>query len=231
VVRLRREVRLFDEAELRNMSPEERLQLLHTLVEIDNPGPFDRLAPRPPRSKRRRAIVLAVIITCCVILAAWTGVLAATLPPSYRAGGWNHAWVGFDIGLLAAMAATGWAAWRGRQVLIMCLVVVATLLLCDAWFDVMLDVRTRGFDLSLLTAVVVELPLAALAILAARRLLRLTIAKIAAQHGQRDRVPSLWRAPLFSDTSEATVRDLFPHLTYDLRHRPGDRTAPGPCGD
>jgi hypothetical protein len=220
---------LFDEMELRSMSPEERLQLLHTLAEIDNAAPVYRMAPRPPRSKRRRVVVLTVIIACCVILAAWTGVLAATLPPSYRAGGWNKAWVGFDIALLAAMAATGWAAWRGRQVLILCLIVVATLLLCDAWFDVMLDVRTRGFDLSLLTAVAVELPLAALAIFGARRLLRLTIGMISARQGQSDRVPSLWRTPLFSDTPSATVRDLFPQLTYDLRHRPGDQAAPGPC--
>jgi hypothetical protein len=227
---------LFDEAQLRSMSPEERLQLLHTLAEIDNSGPLYRLAPRPPRNKRRRIVVLTVILTCCVILAAWTGVLAATLPPSYRAGGWNHAWVGFDIALLAAFAATGWAAWRGRQVLILCLIVVATLLLCDAWFDVVLDVRTRGFDLSLLTALAVELPLAALAILAARRLLRLTISMISARQGQSDRAPSLWRTPLFSDTPETTVRDLFPQLTYDLRRgssgqAPPGRAAPGPCGD
>ena len=55
------------------------------------------------------------------------------------------AWVGFDLALLVAFAATGWAAWRRRQVLIICLVVLATLLCCDAWFDVVLDLRTSGF--------------------------------------------------------------------------------------
>jgi hypothetical protein len=55
-------------------------------------------------------------------------------------------------------------------VLIICLVVLATLLCCDAWFDVALDARTAGFELSLLSAVVVELPLAALAGWGARRL-------------------------------------------------------------
>ncbi len=92
-----------------------------------------------------------------------------------------------------------------RQILIICLVVLATLLLCDAWFDVVLDTRTAGFQLSLLSAVLIELPLAAVAILGARRLLRITNAMLrkyqgltgagtaAAQHpagGRRARPPA-----------------------------------------
>jgi hypothetical protein len=42
-------------------------------------------------------------------------------------------------------------------------VVLATLLCCDAWLDVVLDTRTSGFELSLLSAVVIERPLAILA--------------------------------------------------------------------
>jgi hypothetical protein len=38
------------------------------------------------------------------------------------------------------------------------------LLCCDAWFDVVLDSHTRGFEVSLLSALLVELPLAVLAI-------------------------------------------------------------------
>jgi hypothetical protein len=38
--------------------------------------------------------------------------------------------------------------FRRRQVPIICLVVLATLLCCDAWFDVVLDARTAGFELS-----------------------------------------------------------------------------------
>jgi hypothetical protein len=82
--------------------------------------------------------------------------------------------VGFDIGLLLAFAATGWASWKRRQLLIICLIVLATLLCCDAWFDVVLDARTPGFYWSLASALIIELPLAAIAIAAARRLLRMT---------------------------------------------------------
>ena len=132
---------MVDEDELRRMTPQERLQLRRALAALDDQ---DVRASRP--RDRRRAIILAVIIICCIGLAAWIGVLAATLPRYYRAGGWRGAWVGFDLAVLAAFAVTGWAAWRRRQILIICLVVLATLLCCDAWFDVVLDARTNGFQ-------------------------------------------------------------------------------------
>jgi len=182
---------VFDEAELRRMSPKERDKLMRTLAVIDMP----RLSS--PGSTRRRRLFLVGTIVCCVVLAVWIGVLAVTLPRYYRAGGWRGAWVGFDAAELAAFAATAWAAWRGRQVLIMCLTVLATLLLCDAWFDVTLNVRTSGFLVSLLSALVIEIPLAVIAILGARRLLRLTIARIRNREGLVGPVPSLWKIPLF----------------------------------
>jgi hypothetical protein len=203
---------VFDVEELRAMSPQERIRLRRALAEIDGAGSPGGLAHAPSRSRRRRQVVLVIIIACCIALAIWTGVLAVSLPRYYRSGGWRGAWVGFDIALLVALAATGWAAWRGRQVLIVCLVVLATLLLCDAWFDVVLDLRTPGFQLSLLSAVIIELPLAGLAIAGARRLLRLTIGMITAQQGQRGRVPPLWRIPLFSESPASAWRDLFPQI-------------------
>jgi hypothetical protein len=93
-------------------------------------------------------------------------------------------------------------------VLIICLVVLATLLCCDAWFDVVLDSDTRGFQLSLLSAVLFELPLALLAIAGARRLLRLTIAMIRRREGYRGPMPPLWRIPLFGAGPDGQLRDL-----------------------
>lgn len=208
---------MFDVEELRAMSPQDRIRLRHVLAEIDGAGPPGGLTHRPSRSVRRRRVTLMIIIACCIALAIWTGVLAVSLPRYYRSGGWRGAWVGFDIALLAALAATGWAAWRGRQVLIVCLVVLATLLLCDAWFDVVLDLRTPGFQLSLLSAVIIELPLAGLSIAGARRLLRLTIGMITAQQGRLDRVPPLWRIPLFSESPAATWRDLLPRVARESK--------------
>ena len=181
--------------ELRQLSPGERAELSRALATLDDPAP--PAEANLPGGPRRRAIVLAAIVGCCVVLAAWTAVLALTLPRYYRAGDWRGAWVGFDIGLLVTFAVTAWAAWRHRQVVIICLVVLATLLCCDAWFDVTLDVRTSGFLVSLLMALCVELPLAALAVIGARRLMRLNIRSLARFRGSEAALPPLWKVPLY----------------------------------
>jgi hypothetical protein len=121
--------------------------------------------------------------------------------------------VGFDTGLLLVFAATAWAAWRRRQVLIVCLIVLATLLCCDAWFDTTLDWGTRGLAVSLVSAAVVELPLAAMALVGARRLLRLTIGRLELLAGSAGPVPAFWQVPLFGD-AQVSYRTL-------LRKPPG----------
>ena len=187
---------MVDEAELRRMSPGERARLAQAIAAIDRP-----ILPGRPAAQRHRTIFLVAITACCVGLAIWTSLLALKLPRYYRAGDWRGAWVGFDLALLVTFVMTAWAAWRRRQVLIICLVVLATLLCCDAWFDVTLDVRTSGFMLALLSAIFIELPLAAMAIIGARRLVRLTIGMIVLDGNPRSRLP-LWRVPLFGvDTS------------------------------
>jgi len=211
---------VFDEDRLREMSHAERHRLMRALAAVENADPDPDQV-----SSRRRAIVLAVILVCCVVLAAWIGVLAVTLPRYYRSGGWRGAWVGFDLALLAAFAVTGWAAWRRRQVLIICLVVLATLLCCDAWFDVLLDARTKGFELSLLTALFVELPLAGLAILGARRLLHLNIAVVRRYEGETGDAPRLRQAKIIGGSPSWHLSDLF----TEPGPRPGPRASPGPA--
>jgi hypothetical protein len=207
---------VFDEAELRRMTAKERAKLMRVLAAMDMP----RLVPGG--SHRRRRWFLLATIVCCVVLAAWIGVLAVTLPRFYRSGDWRGAWVGFDLAELLAFAATAWAAWRGRQVLIMCLLVLATLLFADAWFDVTLDVRTNGFWWSLLSALLVEIPLAVAALLAARRLLRLTIARTRHREGISGPVPSLWRIPLFGYAEGGVLHDPIPPGTPDTSDEPKD---------
>ena len=181
--------------ELRRMSPQQRAELCRALAALDDPVPLEE--DDLPAGPVRRAVALVVIIGGCLGLAAWIGVLAATLPRYYHTGGWRGAWVGFDLGLLVAFAVTAWAAWKHRQLVIGCLIVLATLLCCDAWFDVTLDVQTRGFWLSVLTALCVELPIAALALIGARRLLRMNIRALGRFRGLPGPVPPLWKVPLY----------------------------------
>jgi hypothetical protein len=192
------------EEELRRLSSAERQDLMCTLAAMESAAGW---LPSPAAERRRR-LLLAFIIVCLVILAAWTGLLAATLPRYYRTGGWRGAWVGFDIALLGAFAATGWAAWRRRQMLILCLVVLATLLCCDAWFDVVLDAHTPGFWLSLLSALLVELPLAALAIAGARRLLRMTSEVLMRYQGYTGPMPRLRQMRLVGTRPDRPLHDL-----------------------
>jgi hypothetical protein len=185
---------VIDESDLQRMTPEERAQLARALASMNA-----RSLEPTPLSQRRRRVLIATCLAGIVLLSIWIGVLAVKLPRDYRAGGWRAAWVGFDIGLLLVFAATAWAAWRRRQVLIICLIVLATLLCCDAWFDITLDWGTRGFMVSVLSAAVIELPLAVVALIGARRLLRLTVGRLELLAGSPDPVPSFWQVPLFGD--------------------------------
>jgi hypothetical protein len=193
---------VFDPESLRKLSGPQRRQLLRDLVDLERES-----GPGLGSSWKWDAALVA-IVGCCVVLAIWIGLLALTLPPQYRAGGWRGAWVGLDVAELLAFAATGWAAWRRRQLLIVSLAVLATLLVCDAWFDVMLDAHTAGFPTSLLSALLVELPLALLAVLFARRLLRITIGQIMRYEGLTGRVPPLWQIPLLGPSDGTPLRRL-----------------------
>jgi hypothetical protein len=208
--------------ELRRMSPDERAELACALAALEGspredaaPGPSapEQAGPRTesdlPGNPRSRAIALVAVIGCGLVLAAWIGVLAVTLPRYYRSGGWRGAWVGFDLGLLVTFTITAWAGWRHRQLVIICLVVLATLLCCDAWFDVTLDLRTNDFLVSLLMALCVELPLALLAVIGARRLMRLNIRAAGRMAGLVGRVPPLWKIPLYGLESRG-FRTLIP---------------------
>ena len=184
---------VIDKAELRRMSPAERRELASLLAELDGRRGGPRLppqaarlrrrqagprrpVPRRPELRRERRLALLISAACCVILAGWIVVLAATLPHHFDAHHWRAVWVNFDVFLLAAFAATAWAIWRERQILILLLVLIGTMLFCDAWFDVGTSLATSGFVISLLSAVFAELPLAFLAFAGARRLLKATVA-------------------------------------------------------
>jgi hypothetical protein len=199
---------MFDDEQLRELGHAERLRLIRALVALEKAEPAADGAVR-----RRRMVALAAIIVCCVILAAWIGVLAVTLPRYYRSGGWRGAWVGFDLAELAAFAATGWAAWRRRPELIICLVVLATLLCCDAWFDMALDARTSGFEISLLSAVVIELPLATLAGWGARRQMQMTAAVVRRYEGEPAPELALRQARLTGGLPRPHLRELSSELS------------------
>jgi hypothetical protein len=101
----------------------------------------------------------AALLVLATALVPWTIWLAVTLPTRQVVHNWDAAWVGFDVGLIVMLGATGAALLTGHPIGKLLTPVIATLLICDAWFDVLTaSTGDRWFSLAL--AVVVELPLA-----------------------------------------------------------------------
>lgn len=154
------------------------------------------LGLRPERVSRRRARTLALLAFCCVALIPWIVYLAISMPSGYHAKAWSAAWVGFDVLLLAALGATALCALLRRQAAIPLATVSATLLVCDAWFDIALDWGTPDVRVSIASAVLIELPLAVFLGLWARTLLRVTALLHWRQLGLPGDPPALHRLPL-----------------------------------
>lgn len=179
--------------DLRRMEPSERAALMRALAELSEEDPLD-----DPGHRRRRRLFIALTVGSSVWLVPWIVHLALTLPGNYTAEQWPATWTGFDVALLVALAATALAILRNRQVAIIGMLVTATLLVCDAWFDVMLSWGSDEFPLSVVTALGGELPLAALCFGAAHRLIRLTMHAAWTRSGLTGAEPPLTRVRLFA---------------------------------
>ena len=191
---------MINEADLSGLSPAERRQLARSLAALDYPHPLQEIS-----LTRGRRLGILFSIVACTVLVGWILVLVFTLHRSFHSHYWRMAWVGFDIALLIGFAATGWAFWRGRQVVIAFLLVTGALLCCDAWFDVILDLGTSGQWVSIASAVVVELPIAFGMFAAARRLIRLSALVALGGSGSMEGFPPLWRIPLVGDGARANT--------------------------
>lgn len=118
---------------------------------------------------RRPLLVLLAI--CAAVLLPWTAYLGHTLPTSHQADGWRVAWVGFDIGLLLLLAAALWLGQRRHPMATSVMTATAALLMCDAWFDIVLDWGSRDALASVASAVIIEVPLAVVLFVSGRQLL------------------------------------------------------------
>jgi len=197
------------------MTPDQRRELARALAAIDLPHPLV-----DPRVRRRRQFGLLFMTVCCIGLAAWIAILILTLPSHYTSSNWRVVWVGLDIAELIGFAATGWAAWRQRQIVILFMVMTGTLLLCDAWFDLALDYGSSSFTASILSAVLAEFPLAFILFFSARRLIRVNVEILMQLTGTVGSVPPLWRVPLFADGLQEC-------LPARMRQPAGDARAGG----
>jgi hypothetical protein len=95
-------------------------------------------------------------------LVPWTLWLTFSLPSRHVTEHYDAAWVGFDVALAGAFAATAWSALRRPRWLVALAAVTGTMLVCDAWFDVVTSSGGAERLEALAEAAFAEIPLAAI---------------------------------------------------------------------
>jgi hypothetical protein len=122
-------------------------------------APADR---RPPRW------IVPLFGLAALLLVPWVVLVIVSLPSAHRAAHWDIAWAGFDVALALLLVTVAVATWRGSPWLEGAATATATLLVVDAWFDVLTSSTRAELVVSIAEAVLVELPLAILCLLLAR---------------------------------------------------------------
>jgi hypothetical protein len=117
--------------------------------------------PQPDRVPLPRWVVPVLTLTAAALL-PWTLWLTYSLPSRHVSPHYDLAWVGFDLALLTAFAVTAACAVRSSQWLVPAAATTATMLLCDAWFDVVTSGAPGERMEAVLQAALAELPLSAI---------------------------------------------------------------------
>ena len=98
-----------------------------------------------------------------LILVPWTVYIAGSLPAKQVSANYDAAWAGFDVMMALALGSTAYFAFRRSRYLATAATATATLLVVDAWFDVLTTPGAQRIE-SIGLAAFVELPLAAVCI-------------------------------------------------------------------
>jgi hypothetical protein len=109
-----------------------------------------------------RKPVIVVFGAIGIGLIPWTVWLSSTLKPEHTTHRWDLAWSGFDTGLALAFLGTAVAAWRRSPWVGAFAAATGTLLITDAWFDIVLESRVDEMRTAIVEAAIGELPGAAL---------------------------------------------------------------------
>jgi len=184
---------MISEETLRQLSRDERAAVSRALAALDA-GPDASLDLGDHR--RRRFATLMTIASLALI--PWIVLLGLTLPHRYVAGHWTLTWVGFDVLLLTSLAATSWLAWRRRRIVVLAAFATATLLMCDAWFDITTATGRTDTLIAVATAVLLELPFAAVLCAVATHLFQRDSRRLGAAIDAADAVGSLAKPSLLS---------------------------------
>jgi hypothetical protein len=125
------------------------------------PGQAEPVAPAP-------RWVAPLFATLGAGLVPWTVWLAYNLPRRHIARHWDVAWAGFDVMMALLLLATAYAAVRRVAWIQSTASAAATMLVCDAWFDIVTAGRGMDLAISLASGIFIELPLAVICVWVAR---------------------------------------------------------------
>jgi hypothetical protein len=103
-----------------------------------------------------------VLALVALALVPWTLWLTFSLPSRHVTEHYDLAWVGFDIALATAFAATAWSALRRPRWLVALAAATGTMLVCDAWFDIVTSSGGAERVEAVVEAAFAEVPLAAI---------------------------------------------------------------------
>jgi hypothetical protein len=95
-------------------------------------------------------------------LLPWAVWLSTSLPPTHHSAHWDLAWSGFDVALAIGFCGTAMAAYRHSPWVGVFAAATGTLLLTDAWFDVVLESHGNEEATAVFEALAFEIPAAAI---------------------------------------------------------------------
>jgi hypothetical protein len=136
---------------------------------LDQPlAPPQRKFARHPTAAPAPSWVAPLYLTLSVLLIPWIVYLTFARPAEFGDGHYRVAWVGLDAMEAIALALTARLAYRRSTWVDIAATATATLLIVDAWFDLM--TASPGWEMtqSIVAAAVLELPLALLSLWIAR---------------------------------------------------------------
>ena len=110
----------------------------------------------------------------CGFLIPWTLFLSVVLPPRYITNHWDFAWAGFDVFEWLLFALTAVLTIRRSSWTALTATMLGTVLILDAWFDVLTARSGRDQYSATLEALFIELPLALVSFALAHRIFNYT---------------------------------------------------------
>jgi phosphoglycerol transferase MdoB-like AlkP superfamily enzyme len=144
------------------------------------------------RMRRRARRMAWLFLAAAFLLIPWTAYLAVTLPKRDIDTHYRGAWVGFDLLLVATIVLTAYYAFKVDTRVQLPATATATLLLVDAWFDVMTAGGRKATASALLMALCIEIPAALFSLWLARRVNHNADRIALVAHGYR---PDVGRVP------------------------------------